>query len=208
MTDELERISRAYDEDFYDIAVNELKSGQFSEALWSKALAKSGFDEPKAKGVYVDLRVEQLKSNIALEQASIEAEAEAKVIEAEHKKLEKKLDELKTEAMIQNVFSNPLLLIQILIIAGAAGFHQESWVIFGVAFFALIILMVIPVVSNIVGFLLAGLFGITGYVLGTEWWGENGGYWTGGLTFLAVLGANIELLDKNKEVRNLGKEEE
>jgi hypothetical protein len=67
MTDELERISQAYDEDYYDIAVSELKSGQFSEALWSKALAKSGFDEPKAKGVYVDLRVEQLKSDVALE---------------------------------------------------------------------------------------------------------------------------------------------
>jgi|SaaInlStandDraft_4_1057021.scaffolds.fasta_scaffold17910_2 hypothetical protein len=203
MTDELERISQAYDEDFYDIAVSELKSSQFSEALWSKALAKSGFDEARAKGVYVDLRVEQLKSDIALEQVAIETETEEKELEKENKNLEKELDELKTEALIQNVFSSPLLIIQILLIASAAGFHQKSWGIFGVVIFALIIMMVIPVLSNIVGFLLAGLFGLTGYVLGAEWWGETGGYWAGGITFLVILGANIELLDKHKEVRNL-----
>ena len=203
MPDELERIHQAYDEDFYDIAVNELKSGQFSEVLWSKALAKSEFNETKAKGTYVDLRVEQLKTDVILEQTSIEMEEESKEIEKENKKLEKELDDLKTEAIIQNILFNPLFIVQTLIIASVAGFHQESWVIFGVVIATLIILMAIPVISNFVGFALTGLFGYAGYVLGNEWWGQTGGYWTGGITFLVVIGANMELLEKNKEVKDL-----
>jgi len=63
--------------------------------------------------------------------------------------------------------------------------------------------MAVPLLSGIVGVLLAGLFGLSGYSLTNEWWGQTAGYWAGGITFLIVLGANQELHRKNKEINDL-----
>jgi len=107
----------SYDEGFYEIAINELKSGQFSEPLWFKALAKSEFDESKARGVYVQLRVEQLKTDIYLKESAAEIDKMQKELENEKKKLDKQ----KSELIIQNVMESPFFLIQTLLIASVAG---------------------------------------------------------------------------------------
>ena len=192
MSDELE-IHGAYDEDFYDIALNELKSGQFSESLWSKALAKSEFDEIKAKGVYVELRVEQLKSDVLLEEKMTEQKEE-------FIQINKEIEEKKIDWTITNIMSNPLFMIQTLIISSAAGFYKESWWAFIIVILAMITIMAIPFISNFVGYALAGLFGYAGYYIGNDLWGQTGGYWAGGITFLIIFGANSELLDKTKKL--------
>lgn len=199
-----------YDEDLYKKAVNELKLGSFSEALWAKALAKTGFDEAQAKAKYVDLRVEQMKRLIALEQQTIEQEAENRILQDDLetvkkgvKKAQRKLEDAKLEAVIDNVITSPLLMFQVLLLSGFMGLHEKSWILFFIAIFVLCTILIIPVLSSLAGFLMSCLFGYVGYVLGTEWFGDTGGYWAGGITFMVVLGANFELLDKNKEVRSI-----
>ncbi len=190
MASESERRQEAHDEDFYDYAVNELQSGQFSKPLWSKALAKSAFDENKAKGVYVDLRVEQLKANVAVERESAEVREETKKTEKEIRSLEMDLQGKKLEA----AFSDPMFLIQVAIVSSAAGLHQESWIVFFIVVFAIFISMAIPFLNNLVGLVLAGLFGYLGFVLGLEWWSQSAGFWIGGIAFLVVLSTNINVL--------------
>jgi len=63
-------LENSHDEDLYHVAVEELRSGPFSTSLWSKALAKSSFDEDKARGLYVDLRVEQLRTSSDLDRGA------------------------------------------------------------------------------------------------------------------------------------------
>ena len=215
---DLKQLENANDEELYDLAINEIKSGSYSEALWSKALAKSDFDNSKAKGMYVELRVEQLKAqqqfdleveeeterlSQELEESKIEiaaTEKENAELMKQEKKLEQAVNEKKFELKFQNVLMNPLFMIQAILLATYAGVMQKSWWYFGGTFVALIILMLIPKIGHLVGFTLACLFGGIGYFLGTEWWGENPGYISGGVAFIIVFGSNFELMEKNKEV--------
>ena len=195
MADEIENMQGAYDEHLYDYAVGELKSGQFSESLWSKALAKSDFDEKKAKGKYVDLRVEQIKANMAFEKESAKVQNETKKVDEDIKNLERELHAAKWETAV----SSPLLLAQIVIISAMAGFHQSSWIIFFVVIFSLFLSIAIPYVNNFIGIALAGIFGIIGYYLGLQWLSQTAGFWIGAIAFLVALGANIDALKILKE---------
>ena len=198
------------DEDLYEKAVNELKLGSFSEALWAKALAKSSFDENKAKAKYVDLRVQQMKELIRLENETVEKEIETQILAEELKTIKKKvrkaqrdLEDVKLNAIIENVITSPLLMLQVVLLSGAAGSYWQSWIIFFTAFFGLCLIFIVPVISSLASFLFSCLFAYVGYELGTEWFDVTVGYWAGGITFLVVLGANIELIDRNKGIRNI-----
>ena len=187
------------DEHFYSLAVEELKNGNFSQALWDKALAKSNFDEAQAKGKYVELRVEQLKDEIL---EDVENEIQMEEMQGrlnDHENGIEELVKLKNQSLFANVFSNPIFIIEVLIVAALIGVNYESWWYFVGVIFALVIIMTIPILNHLVSVGLAGVFGMTAYHYGTEWWGETGGYWFGGIVFLAMIGANFEIITKNKE---------
>jgi len=202
MSIEVERMDQTYDEQFYDVAVKELQSDQFSEKLWSKALAKSGFDESKAKSAYVELRVEQLKGNLVLDKPLSETEEEIGGVEKKTITIEQDVKGHKLGAIMENILSNSMFIGQTLAVATGVGLGK-SWVMGAGAAVGLTIAMAIPVISGYVGFTLAALFGLLGYALGNALWGETGGYWTAGIIFLLVWGKNLELVKKNRAINEL-----
>ena len=84
----------------------------------------------------------------------------------------------------------PWMLGQMVIVAAAIGSYKESWLYFGGTFFCLFVLFSIPKVRRIVGVLLAALFGLVGYYIGSNWWGPQGGFVLGGIVFLACFAGN------------------
>ena len=51
------------DEAFYGLVVDELESGGPRKGLWAKAMTQSGFEEKKARALYIQMRVKHLKKN-------------------------------------------------------------------------------------------------------------------------------------------------
>lgn len=81
--------------------------------------------------------------------------------------------------------------LQVLVVATAAGWHYQSWFVFGGVLLGLFVLVAIPVVGQIVGVLLAAAFGLIGYYLGNWSWGREAGYFFGIVWFLMGIGANF-----------------
>lgn len=52
------------DEMLYEFVANELSNSMLKAGLWTKALADSNWDEPKAKSLYVNMRIVQLRSEL------------------------------------------------------------------------------------------------------------------------------------------------
>ena len=48
------------DEKYYETVARELRENRINDALWTKAIAKSGGAEDKTKATYIQLRVDQL----------------------------------------------------------------------------------------------------------------------------------------------------
>lgn len=49
------------DQFYYEIVANEIDSGRFYNALWTRAFADASGDKTKAKAIYTKLRVKQLR---------------------------------------------------------------------------------------------------------------------------------------------------
>ena len=203
MVGDMSLIRDSQDEYFYSLAIEELKSGSFSQALWDKALAKSNFDETQAKGEYVELRVEQFKDEM-LEGVENEIKIEDMQVRLDDYKNDiEEIETLKSRTLFANIFSNPLFIIEVLVVASLVGMKYGSWWYFVGVIFALTITMIIPKLNYLVSVGLAGFFGMAAYQYGAEWWGETGGYWFGGIIFLVMIGVNIEIITKNKEVSDV-----
>jgi len=59
-------IDRLSEERLYEQVAQELKAGKRSEGVWIKAMAKSGGDLNKAESMYIELRVQSLKDELAV----------------------------------------------------------------------------------------------------------------------------------------------
>lgn len=81
------------DEVFYEIVINEIEREGPRKGLWGKAFAKAGGVDNIAKAYYIELRVEQLKIEIAAQVANA-AEAERKQTEfdSEQERLREEAD--------------------------------------------------------------------------------------------------------------------
>ena len=104
-----------------------------------------------------------------------------------------------TQSHLSQDLSGPFM-FQILIFAIAGGFYKESWLVFGGIFLGLMLVFMIPVIGKIVGLALAGAFGYIGYMLGTEWWGQEAGYVVGGLFFIVSFGVNFGGIDYMNDI--------
>ena len=49
------------EEEFYELAYEEIESGNLKKGLWAKAFSKSDGDENKAKALYIKYRFDQIK---------------------------------------------------------------------------------------------------------------------------------------------------
>jgi len=66
--------NRLMEEELYSEVARELNEGILRNGLWAMALQKAGGDKDKAKSLYIPLRVQSLKDEAEMEQASIEEE--------------------------------------------------------------------------------------------------------------------------------------
>jgi hypothetical protein len=64
------------DEMFYEAVVSEIEGGGVRKGLWAKAFARAAGVEHIAKALYIEWRVDQLKSDMAAEMAARAASAE------------------------------------------------------------------------------------------------------------------------------------
>ena len=55
------------DEILYEFVAAELTNSMLKNGLWTKALSDSNWDEPKAKALYVKMRISQLRSELLAE---------------------------------------------------------------------------------------------------------------------------------------------
>jgi len=62
--------SKLAEEQLYAHAAEEVASGQIRQGLWAKAIAETGGDETAAKAHYLKLRVEIMKAEAEVTQAS------------------------------------------------------------------------------------------------------------------------------------------
>mgnify|MGYP003980207931 CR=1 FL=1 len=56
--------SRRYEEKLYEIALDEVESGEIRKGLYAKALSKSDGNKEKADGIYLKLRVQSIIDDI------------------------------------------------------------------------------------------------------------------------------------------------
>ncbi len=61
------------DELLYEFVAGELASSAVKQGLWTKALSESDWDEPKAKASYVRMRIVQLRDELKVEIARLQA---------------------------------------------------------------------------------------------------------------------------------------
>ncbi len=78
-------IDRKLEEALYEFVVAEIESGTRRPGLWGKALANAQGDETKAKGLYIQYRVESLEDDQKI-MANNSATAKQKISPAKHKK--------------------------------------------------------------------------------------------------------------------------
>ena len=60
------------DDKFYEEVARELQDKPMIPGLWTKAIAETGGDDPKARALYIRYRVQQLAANEARRQESVE----------------------------------------------------------------------------------------------------------------------------------------
>ena len=70
------RLTRKLERDLSAIAVNELESNQKDQGVWGQALLKANGDNNKAISLYIQLRVDSLKDEIAEHKEHIAREAD------------------------------------------------------------------------------------------------------------------------------------
>ena len=59
-------LNRLAEEQLYEAVALEIKNNELREGLWAKALAKAKGDQEQAKGIYIELRVQSLKDELAI----------------------------------------------------------------------------------------------------------------------------------------------
>ena len=64
--------SRLVEEELYAEALRELEQGIRRDGLWAKAFAKSEGNEEKAKALYIELRVQAYRDELALYEMQLE----------------------------------------------------------------------------------------------------------------------------------------
>ncbi len=65
------------DEVLYEFVATELANSMVKQGLWTKALSDSEWDEPKAKSLYVKMRIAQLRSELVAQLSDPANEARA-----------------------------------------------------------------------------------------------------------------------------------
>ncbi|NVK31278.1 MAG: hypothetical protein HWE20_09750 [Gammaproteobacteria bacterium] len=192
----------AFNEEYYQQAIEELESGMFSEALWSKALAKADFDKTKAKGKYVDLRVQQLAEAVKAEEELQATEAHHDLLQQENAQLDSEVASLKTEYSSM-VISNSLGFgIQVLAIAVSVGIMLPDWWWGLVAAFALYAMTMIPFIRLVPFFVMPVAFAYVAYEIGGGF-SPTAANWSAGLVLLALFGVNHEIYNKLKDIERM-----
>ena len=74
----LVEISNSDDEKFYEEVARELQERPLIPGLWTKAFAEMGGDDAKARALYINLRVEQLRDEAVTENERQKSEAKRK----------------------------------------------------------------------------------------------------------------------------------
>ena len=78
------------DEALYEFVVDELQSGDVRKGLWAKALAAEDFDQGRARGAYVRMRVAHLRRNQKkLQRLSSELAVAQTALESQERKVDK-----------------------------------------------------------------------------------------------------------------------
>jgi hypothetical protein len=103
------------------------------------------------------------------------------------------------QANLNEDLSGPFF-FQILVIAIAIGYYNKSWYIFAGTFLGLLILFAIPYVRRIISLALAGPFGLFGYLIGNDFWGQEAGYVIGGFFFLSSLAISFGGIDYMSDI--------
>ena len=91
-------------------------------------------------------------------------------------------------------------MLQIFVLAIAAGIYKESWLVFGGAFLGLLCFFMMPVLGKILALLIAGAWGFIGYMLGNEFFGQEAGYVIGGFFFIASFGVSLSGIEYGKDI--------
>lgn len=105
ITAESENTMDPIEEEHYAVALREAEGDSRVEGIWGKALAKSEGDIQYAKSLYIQFRVEALKSSAVEEKPKIEPEATSESI------LEEERANLGTVFMFIFIFAVSMLLI-------------------------------------------------------------------------------------------------
>ncbi len=69
--------ARVAEEELYASVLREIESGVRRDGLWAKALASASGDEGKAKGLYIEYRVQSLRDEIEIAKRLPDIQAEA-----------------------------------------------------------------------------------------------------------------------------------
>ena len=99
-------LNRLNEEQFYSIAINEIKNGQVRDGLMGKAYASANGDEKKAEANYIKLRVQQLIDEEELNKFDMEMEVSS--IISQSKEEERLIKEKKARQEGKNRFFLPL----------------------------------------------------------------------------------------------------
>lgn len=75
------KASRVPEEAYYAHAAAEINNGKIRQGLWAKALAESMGDEAKARGLYIKLRVQAIRSEATETFRSNDRQPDSKPIE-------------------------------------------------------------------------------------------------------------------------------
>ena len=86
-------LNRLAEEQLYEAVALEIKNNELREGLWAKALAKAKGDQEQAKGIYIELRVQSLKDELAitgqiLKEATKEERRQEEIAKREEKRQE------------------------------------------------------------------------------------------------------------------------
>ena len=85
-----EKEEHMIEEEFYELAYEEIESGNLKKGLWAKAFSETEGDENKTKALYIKYRFDQIKEgHKEIEQEEEEVKIDSK-LESEKKKIEPK----------------------------------------------------------------------------------------------------------------------
>ena len=87
-----EKEEHMIEEEFYELAYEEIESGNLKKGLWAKAFSESEGDENKTKALYIKYRFDQIKEgHKEIEQEEEEVKIDSK-LESEKRKIEPKIE--------------------------------------------------------------------------------------------------------------------